>query len=272
MEIIENWIRTLQANPLHAILYSLIIIAVIVLIRTLRGRFVIAIKNKYTYIVVNMNGFSRTLKHSTFLWNPFEWILKGKAAPDWSFYSYEEEEDKSRKRSLLDDKTGKVDLRAQTLKCKFEASSSDPLKLTGVVDVLFRLDQSQIKGTLNIAAFGDVLKIRVLSALREELGRHADAEIRKQLKTIQSTALDKLREEGNKRTPGDGSVYIESGIGDLGVTFYELTCHIDEAGSREHKQLSSDEGQTDASTAMFFTVERISRIRREFLGGAGPAH
>jgi hypothetical protein len=149
-------------------------------------------------------------------------------------------------------------------------SSSDLHNLTGIVEVLFRLDQALIKSTLNIASFGDVLKSRVLSALREELGQHEDEEIRSSLKLIQARALNKLREETSKLDMGEDKAHAESAAGNLGVIFYELTCHIDEAGSRERKQLPKEQGQAAASTAMSFSAVDISRIRKEFLGGQEP--
>lgn len=85
-----------------------------------------------------------------------------------------------------------MDLRQQLLRYKFDASSADPHKLTGFVDVLFRLDQDALNDTIKLSGFGDILKNRVLSALKGILGEHNDSDIRRKLNDLQTDALSPL--------------------------------------------------------------------------------
>jgi hypothetical protein len=271
MNAFDSIARSVADLVSHNIVLAGAICLALLFLLWLRRRFVVAIKDKTTYIIVTMNGFSRTLTSPVFLWNPLEWVLKGKKnAPDWSFTSFDEEENKPIEKSLLDLKTGKVDLRLQQPKFRFHASSKNQHTVSGFVDVQFRLEQDLIKHTLKVADFGRVLTNRVLGALREELGEYEDKAIRSNLKTIQTDALKKLKQDVTVRKEHDPDTSDGHSAGQLGVIFYDLNCYIEEAGSAESAAKQGEPDNPAAFTAMHFKAEKLSLIRNDFLGNQPP--
>ena len=58
MDTIENWISSLLDKPVRLILPGLALIAVVAVWRMWQSRSLLVIKNEYTYILVNRDGFS----------------------------------------------------------------------------------------------------------------------------------------------------------------------------------------------------------------------
>ncbi|MGO9486950.1 MAG: hypothetical protein ACLPX9_20665 [Rhodomicrobium sp.] len=266
MEPLEQMSRSLLEVLSHNILIVVAVVVILIGLRTLFGRYITVIKDEYTYIMYNVDGFSRTLYSSGFYLNPVEWVLKGKDAPDLSFSVYDKDGKKTSTTGLLDKKTGKVDLRQQQLRYPFEASSADHHKLSGFVDVQFRLDQHAIGDTIKIAGFGNILENSVLSALREKLGEYQDSNIRKNLKSLQASALDRLKEKTNDENGDDAFDSGRTRQGNLGVIFLGLTCHIDPAKGSGHGSEHGEADKTASDTAMSFFERDIFLIRKEFLG------
>ncbi len=267
-------IKSIADLFIEAIYHNIILISVIVftlvVARILLSKFITVINNKTTYILVTMNGFSRTLEHTEFLWNPFEWVLKRGAAPDWSFKFWDEEGKGIVERSLLDKKTGCVDLRIQQPQFKFNASLKDQHNVSGFVEVQFKLDSKLIKNTLKVADFGPMLTNHVLSALCEELGEYTEPEIRNNIKAIQTNALNKLKEELVDKEVQNSTRREASETAQLGVIFEKLTCHIEEAGVSEHTSAARRPGDPAFLTAMSFTAQELSYYRNQFLGDEKP--
>jgi hypothetical protein len=147
------------------------------------------------------------------------------------------------------------------------------------VEVSFCLDQELLYETLGIREFGSVLNNRILSALRDELGARSDQDIRKELKSIQTIGLDRLRKQTSelKKKLAKGST-AEDGLLDsvidqttdldiapLGVKFLELTCHIDATKERDGGALVNGGGEASAKTVMQFNSPDIATLRNVFL-------
>ena len=230
MESIEHLPRFLLDAFARNFIVIGVLLLVLICVRMLLRQYLTVVKDEYTYIMYNVNGFSRTLYSSGFYFSLFEWILKGRDAPDLSVSGYDEEGNKTKKKYLLDPKTGRVDLRKQLLRYKFDASSADQHKLSGFVDVLFRIDREALSDTIKIAGFGDILKNRVLSVLREILGEQNDNDIRRKLNDLQNTALARLEAQAKEERGEASSGVDKSKHANLGVVFLGLTCYIDAGG------------------------------------------
>ncbi len=267
MELIEHLPRFLLDAFARNVTVIGVLLVVLICVRMLFRQYLTVVKDEYTYIMYNVNGFSRTLHRSGFHFNPFEWILKGRDAPDLSVSAYDEEGNKTSIKYLLNPKTGRVDLRKQLLRYKFDASSADPHKLSGFVDVLFRLDQDALNDTIKLSGFGDILKNRVLSVLREILGEHNDNDIRRKLNDLQTEALSRLEAQAKEERGHASSGADKSKQANLGVVFLGLTCHVDPGGPGRKADLQNSTLADNASfhTVMNFSVEEISSIRDEFL-------
>ena len=150
MEVLEKLSETIVEFARSHIIITFLVFLFLTIVWKLYQRYKAVVKGDFTYVIVSDKGFVRTLYKSEFIWNPFEWVLRGSSAPDLSYFFYDEASQKTIARPLCDRRTGRIDLLIHQFKRLFEAYSANQHRLTVLVEVSFCLDQELLYETLGI--------------------------------------------------------------------------------------------------------------------------
>ena len=162
------------------------------------------IKGQYTYIVVDSEGFKESLESSKFVWAPISWVLKGPSAPNFCYETIDPSDldAKSTATSLLDRKTGKVNLQVQHYTCPpFPVETADPKTVIVTVELTFKLDPLRLNETMKLGNFGRMLRSRLEEGFREEFGKTDDRFLGREKASIRKNIIDILKVREDLRQP-----------------------------------------------------------------------
>lgn len=172
----------------------------------------------FTYMTHNDQGFRRALKGRGFIWNPEEFVVRGPAAPRIEFVALDPANGQRRMTPLLNSRTGAINLRPQyCVPLPFSAITADNHRITVEARVQFSLNRERMFFVYHIQDFGLALETRIQSALRAEIGKRQDEELRAALHDVEERAVARLRQ-----AEADGDEAHEAGIA-LGVNFHTVS-------------------------------------------------
>ena len=172
----------------------------------------------FTYMTHNDRGFKRALIGRGFIIDPEEFVVRGSTAPKIEFVALDPATGARKLVPLLDQRTGVVNLRPQyCVPLPFNATTADNHALVVEARVQFSLNRDKMFFVYHVQDFGLALETRVQSAIRAEVGKREDQELRAALHEIEEQAVKRLRQAEE-----DGDEEHEAGIA-LGVKFHNIS-------------------------------------------------
>jgi hypothetical protein len=172
----------------------------------------------FTYMTHNDQGFRRALKGRGVIWDIEEFIVKGPSAPRVEFVALDPATGKRRLVPLLNERTGAINLRPQfCVPLPFNATTADDHAIVVEARVQFSLNREKMLFVYNVQDFGLALETRIQSAVRAEVGRREDQQLRAGLGEVEEGAVKRLRQAED-----DGDESHEAGIA-LGVRFHGVS-------------------------------------------------
>lgn len=172
----------------------------------------------FTYMTHNDQGFKRALKGRGFLIDPEEFIVRGPNAPKIEFVALDPATGQRKLAPLLNQKTGAINLRPQfCVPLPFPGITADDHPVVIEARVQFSLNRDKMFFVYNIQDFGLALETRIQSAVRAEVGKREDQQLRANLGGVEEAATKRLRQAEE-----DGDEEHEMGIA-LGVKFHGVS-------------------------------------------------
>lgn len=172
----------------------------------------------FTYMTHNDQGFKQALKGRGFLLDPEEFIVRGPNAPRLEFVALDPATGARKLVPLLNQKTGAINLRPQfCVPLPFSATTADDHSIVVEARVQFSLNREKMFFVYNVQDFGLALETRIQSAVRAEVGRREDQQLRAGLGDVEEGAVKRLRQAEE-----DGDEAHEAGIA-LGVRFHGVS-------------------------------------------------
>lgn len=172
----------------------------------------------FTYMTHNDRGFKRALIGRGFIIDPEEFVVRGSTAPKIEFVALDPATGARKLVPLLDQRTGVVNLRPQyCVPLPFNATTADNHSLVVEARIQFSLNRDKMFFVYHVQDFGLALETRVQSAVRAEVGKRQDQELRAALHEVEEQAVKRLRQAEE-----DGDEEGEAGIA-LGVKFHTMS-------------------------------------------------
>jgi hypothetical protein len=172
----------------------------------------------FTYMTHNDQGFKRALKGRGFLIDPEEFIVRGPNAPKLEFVALDPATGNRKLVPLLNQKTGAINLRPQfCVPLPFPGITADDHPVVIEARVQFSLNRDKMYFVYNVQDFGLALETRIQSAVRAEVGKREDQQLRANLGDVEEAATKRLRQAED-----DGDEEHEMGIA-LGVKFHGIS-------------------------------------------------
>lgn len=172
----------------------------------------------FTYMTHNDHGFRRALHGRGVIWDPEESIVRGAAAPRIEFVALDPASGQRKLTPLMNAGSGAVNLRPQyCVPLPFAAVTADNHKIMVETRVQFSLNRDRMSFVYHLQDFGLALETRIQSALRAEIGKRQDEELRASLHDVEEAAVKRLRQGET-----DGDEAHEQGVA-LGVNFHTLS-------------------------------------------------
>ncbi len=172
----------------------------------------------FTYMTHNDQGFRQALKGRGFLLDPEEFIVKGPNAPKIEFVALDPASGQRKLVPLMTQKTGAINLRPQfCVPLPFSATTADDHSIVVEARVQFSLNRDKMFFVYNVQDFGLALETRIQSAVRAEVGKREDQQLRAGLGEVEEGAVKRLRQAED-----DGDEAHEIGIA-LGVKFHGVS-------------------------------------------------
>ncbi|MEQ1617815.1 MAG: hypothetical protein ABL883_05675 [Terricaulis sp.] len=172
----------------------------------------------FTYMTHNDQGFKRALKGRGFIIDPEEFIVRGPNAPKIEFVALDPATGQRKLAPLMNQKTGAINLRPQfCVPLPFNATTADDHPVVVEARVQFSLNRDKMFFVYNVQDFGLALETRIQSAMRGEVGKREDQQLRANLSDVEEGAVKRLRQAEE-----DGDEAHEAGIA-LGVKFHGVS-------------------------------------------------
>ncbi|MBL8538306.1 MAG: hypothetical protein JNM59_12945 [Hyphomonadaceae bacterium] len=172
----------------------------------------------FTFMTHNDQGFKRALKGRGFIIDPEEFIVKGATAPTLEFVALDPATGNRKMVPLLNQRSGAVNLRPQyCVPLPFTAITADNHTLVVEARVQFSINRNKMFFVYHVQDFGLALETRLQSAVRAEVGKRQDQELRANLHEVEEQAIKRLRQAEE-----DGDEAHEAGIA-LGVNFHTMS-------------------------------------------------
>lgn len=172
----------------------------------------------FTYMTHNDQGFKRALKGRGFIIDPEEFVVRGPSAPRIEFVALDPATGQRRLMPLMDQSSGRVNLRPQyCVPLPFAAVTADNHSVMVEARVQFSLNRERMFFVYHLQDFGLALETRIQSAIRAEVGRRHDEELRSTLHEVEEGAVKRLRQQ-----EAEGDEAHEPGMA-LGVNFHTLS-------------------------------------------------
>ena len=179
----------------------------------------------FTYMTHNDQGFKRSLKGRGFILDPEEFIVRGAHAPTVEYVALDPATGQRKMMSLMDKKSGRVNLRPQfCVPRPFTAITVDDHPIVVEARVQFSLNRDKMFFVYHVQDFGLAMETRIQSAVRAEVGRRKDEELRADLGKVEEDAVKRLR-----LAEDEGDEAHELGIA-LGVKFHAVNFSYASAG------------------------------------------
>ncbi len=172
----------------------------------------------FTYMTHNDQGFKRALKGRGVIWDVEEFIVKGSSAPRIEFVALDPASGQRKLVPLLSSRTGAINLRPQfCVPLPFSATTADDHSIVVEARVQFSLNRDKMYFVYNVQDFGLAIETRIQSAVRAEVGKREDQQLRAGLSDVEEGAVKRLRQAEE-----DGDESHEIGIA-LGVKFHGVS-------------------------------------------------
>lgn len=172
----------------------------------------------FTYMTHNDQGFKRALKGRGIIIDPEELIVRGPNAPKIEFVALDPATGARKLSPLMNPNTGAINLRPQyCVPLPFIATTADNHALVVEARVQFSLNRNRMFFVYHVQDFGLALETRIQSAVRAEVGKRQDQELRANLHEVEEQAIKRLRQAEE-----DGDEAHEAGIA-LGVNFHTMS-------------------------------------------------
>ena len=172
----------------------------------------------FTYMTHIDQGFKRALRGRGVIWDPEEFIVKGSTAPRIEFVALDPASGQRKLVPLLNARTGAINLRPQfCVPLPFNATTADDHSIVVEARVQFSLNRDKMYFVYNVQDFGLAIETRIQSAIRAEVGKREDQQLRAGLSDVEEGAVKRLRQAEE-----DGDEQHEAGIA-LGVKFHGVS-------------------------------------------------
>lgn len=172
----------------------------------------------FTYMTHNDQGFKRALKGRGVIWDVEEFIVRGPTAPRIEFVALDPATGKRKLAPLLNQRTGAINLRPQyCVPLPFSATTADDHSIVVEARVQFSLNRDKMYFVYNVQDFGLAIETRIQSAIRAEVGKREDQQLRAGLSEVEESAVKRLRQSEE-----EGDEAHEAGIA-LGVKFHGVS-------------------------------------------------
>jgi hypothetical protein len=172
----------------------------------------------FTYMTHNDQGFKRALKGRGFIIDPEEFVVRGDSAPRIEFVALDPATGERKLQPLLSRQTGAINLRPQyCVPLPFTAVTADNHTVIVEARVQFSLSRERMFFVYHVQDFGLALETRIQSAVRAEVGRRQDQDLRATLHEVEEQAILRLR-----KAETDGDETHEPGMA-LGVNFHTMS-------------------------------------------------
>lgn len=172
----------------------------------------------FTYMTHNDQGFKRALRGRGFIIDPEEFVVRGPNAPRIEFVALDPATGQRKLVPLMNQKTGAINLRPQfCVPLPFNATTADDHPIVVEARIQFSLNREKMFFVYNVQDFGLALETRIQSAMRGEVGKREDQQLRANLSDVEEGAVKRLRQAEE-----DGDETHEAGIA-LGVKFHGVS-------------------------------------------------
>jgi hypothetical protein len=172
----------------------------------------------FTYMTHNDQGFKRALKGRGIIIDPEEFIVRGDSAAAVEFVALDPANGQRKMVPLMDKRTGAVNLRPQyCVPLPFAATTADNHRVMVEARVQFSLNRERMFFVYHLQDFGMALETRIQSALRAEIGKRQDEDLRASLHEVEEAAVKRLRQGET-----DGDEAHEPGVA-LGANFHTVS-------------------------------------------------
>ncbi|MBY0564979.1 MAG: hypothetical protein K2P58_12435 [Hyphomonadaceae bacterium] len=172
----------------------------------------------FTYMTHNDQGFKRALSGRGFILHPEEFIVRGAGAAKIEFVALDPASGARKLVPLMDARTGAVNLRPQyCVPLPFTATTADNHTVIVEARVQFSINRNRMFFVYHVQDFGLALETRIQSAVRAEVGKRQDQELRAGLHEVEESAIKRLRQAED-----EGDEAHEAGIA-LGVNFHTMS-------------------------------------------------
>lgn len=172
----------------------------------------------FTYMTHNDQGFKRALKGRGVIIDPEEFIVRGDGAPSIEFVALDPASGERKMQALMNKRTGAVNLRPQyCVPLPFGATTADNHSIIVEARVQFSLSRERMFFVYHVQDFALALETRIQSAVRAEVGKRQDQDLRAALHEVEDLAIKRLRQ-----AEADGDESHEPGIA-LGVNFHTMS-------------------------------------------------
>jgi hypothetical protein len=172
----------------------------------------------FTYMTHNDQGFKRALKGRGFILHPEEFVVRGDSAPHIAFVALDPATGERKLQPLMNRRTGAINLRPQyCAPLPFTATTADNHSVVVEARVQFSLSRERMFFVYHVQDFGLALETRIQSAVRAEVGRRQDQDLRAALHEVEEQAILRLR-----KAEADGDETHEPGMA-LGVNFHTMS-------------------------------------------------
>lgn len=172
----------------------------------------------FTYMTHNDQGFKRALRGRGFIIDPEEFVVRGDSAPRIEFVALDPATGERKLQPLLNRNTGAINLRPQyCVPLPFTAVTADNHTVVVEARVQFSLSRERMFFVYHVQDFGLALETRIQSAVRAEVGRRQDQDLRAALHEVEEYAISRLR-----KAETDGDETHEPGMA-LGVNFHTMS-------------------------------------------------
>ncbi len=172
----------------------------------------------FTYMTHNDQGFKRALKGRGVIFDPEEFVVRGDSAPNIEFVAIDPASGERRMQPLMNKRTGAINLRPQyCVPLPFNATTADNHAVIVEARVQFSLSRERMFFVYHVQDFALALETRIQSAVRAEVGKRQDQDLRAALHEVEEQAILRLR-----KAEADGDETHEPGMA-LGVNFHTMS-------------------------------------------------
>jgi len=215
-----------------------------------------------TYVVLSRGLFSWVLKANSFVWKPWEEILRGPTAPALAFQSLDRTTGQYRTVELLERKTGRIDLSVHHYVQNLTAYTQDDQEMIVQVSVPFSVSKDLLEPMLKIRDFNEALYQAVTTAVRPAIGKHLNENVGANIDTIEKEVTESLTMAARQFRDAFVNKTSLDNITPLGLNFRHVTCDTRRPSMPANAMSATD---CRAISPMGFSKAHLDTVRDIFL-------